>query len=109
MGAATLFAVAATTARITVEGLLGFSAAGGAWHDAKEKTETVEVAVGEITLAPGEKAIVFVDIETYDAYLSSILSFFRFSVTFESGGKTIVATVPLHVMRMEPLRHPRGD
>jgi hypothetical protein len=57
-----------------------------------------------VTIAPGETKIVRVHVNDYDAYLSSILSSFRWSVVFECDGKTATATVPLHVMRMEPYR-----
>lgn len=57
-----------------------------------------------VTIAPGEKKFVRVYVEPFEVYLASINSSHRWSVVFECEGKTATATVPLHVMRMEPLR-----
>lgn len=57
-----------------------------------------------VTIPPGETRFVRVHVDVLDVYLASIGSFFRWSVVFESGGKTATATVPLHVMRVDPLR-----
>lgn len=62
-----------------------------------------------VFIGPGETAVVQVHVKTMDVYLASILSSFRWSVDFEVGGKTVTATVPLGVMRMEPYRPRDGE
>ena len=61
-----------------------------------------------VTIPPNATVFVRVHVTTQDVYLASINSSFRWSVEFESGGKTVTATVPQQVMRMEPYR-PRGN
>lgn len=69
------------------------------WSTAGEPEKSVEIG-------PGEKKYVRVWFEPASVYLVSINSWFRFSVDFAAGGKTATATVPLSVMRMDPLRRP---
>lgn len=61
-----------------------------------------------VTIAPGETAFVRVHVEPIEVYLASINSTHRWHVAFASGGKTVTATVPQPVMRMERYR-PRDD